>query len=574
MASGKIAGNAKILLTLDDKVKEGLRSVQNKLNGVGKTLTGIGTTAAAAGASILAPLAGAATAFTQIGSELQELSVKTGLSASYLSELSYAAIESGTDMNTLARAFRNMQKNGLDPMEFDRVAAEIMAIQDPTERAAKAMEYFGKTTGPALLPLMADLPKLREEARALGVTMTDESAAAADVLGDAMDKVTEQFKFAAVNIGAAVAGPMTQFAEWVSQHLASLIEWTKQNAAIVTWIAKIGATLAVTGTAVFGLGKAFTAAALGAGGLNTALTFLVAHPVVAGLAAITAGVVAMVAAVRNANDAWNSFDESLQKSEFKQTMRSADELNQMIKRFEQLADKAELTKEETSEAFNLVHALRTEYGNLASPSMQNGKLANTDKFMAQLNAARGGRSQHVLSDRLSAAESSLDVARSKGADAPEIAKRVEQVAKLREELDRYNRVVADATPTATPAATTAIPTEPAAAKESGEKAGAAFGKAFADFMRTKIEGVGDMITETLGDGSEWITNMGETIKQKLIEAQNALPEDRLQMGQPQQGWLDVSLIGQQITSPDEEIAILKSIDKNTKKLAVGAILGD
>lgn len=106
------------------------------------------------------------------------MSARTGISVESLSELGYAAQQSGTHMETLEGGVRKLQKflvaaaQGSDSalsvlrdlgltladlgrltpdQQFERIADRIARIPDPALRAATAMELFGKT-GTALLP--------------------------------------------------------------------------------------------------------------------------------------------------------------------------------------------------------------------------------------------------------------------------------------------------------------------------------------------------------------------------------------------------------------------------------------
>ena len=179
-AAGIRAGNAYVSVGADLSPLEGslkkigarFDSFGSSISGIGAKVAGIGAVVAGIGASVLAPILAATKAFADFGSEIKDASDRTGISASVLSELGYAAEQSGTDLGTVEKSISKLQKGitgaaggskalnasfasiglsakklaALSPQrQFEEVAAAIGSIQDPTKRAAKAMEIFGKS---------------------------------------------------------------------------------------------------------------------------------------------------------------------------------------------------------------------------------------------------------------------------------------------------------------------------------------------------------------------------------------------------------------------------------------------
>src|SRR5690349_2846317 len=145
----------------------------------------------ALGGAIIAPIAGAIAHFVKFGSELNDMSARTGVAASSLAEMKFAAEQTGASLADVEAGLRKMAKEGHNVKDFDQIAATITAIEDPSARAAAAMEIFGKS-GTKLLPMLANLKALREEARGAGLVPSDEAVSVADALGDAFDKVRAQ----------------------------------------------------------------------------------------------------------------------------------------------------------------------------------------------------------------------------------------------------------------------------------------------------------------------------------------------------------------------------------------------
>src|SRR5579885_1790805 len=209
------AGGAFVELFADDsKLVRGLRAAQKKLQAFGAVVQSLGKGLFGIGAGLGTPMATAAKLFADAGSDLVDMSQRTGASVEALSELGYAAEQSGSDLATLEGGLRKMQKavvaaaNGSDSavatlsqlgltaqqlqrlspdQQFELIADRLAQIQNPAERAALAMELFGKT-GTSLLPLMTNgaegIIALRQQARELGLVMSTEDAQAAEAFGD------------------------------------------------------------------------------------------------------------------------------------------------------------------------------------------------------------------------------------------------------------------------------------------------------------------------------------------------------------------------------------------------------
>lgn len=262
------AGKAHILLYVKNSaLTQGLKAAQQSLQGLGTRIAGIGAALTGMGATIVAPIAGAIAHFVQFGSELNDMSARTGVAASSLAELKFAAEQNGASLADVETALKKMAKAGKDVSTFDQVAAKIAAIEDPSRRAQAAIEAFGKG-GTKLLPMLENLQALRKEARDAGLVPTDEAVSVADALGDAFDKVRAQGLAALFEIGAAVGRMLLPALKIVSNIAAAAINWVRQNGAIVRTVAAIGAGLVVAGTvitgigaAIFGLGSAFGLAA-------------------------------------------------------------------------------------------------------------------------------------------------------------------------------------------------------------------------------------------------------------------------------------------------------------------------
>jgi hypothetical protein len=288
-ASGIRAGKAYVEISANaDKLQKGLRAAEAKLKAFGASITSIGTKLAGLGAATVTPLVASAKVFADMGSDMLDASQRIGASVEVLSELGYAAEQSGADFATLENGMRRMQRTigdavdgtqtatdalgklgltvadlqGLSPDEqFKLMADRLSQIQDPTLRAAAAMEVFGRS-GTMLLPMMQSgargIEELQREARALGVSMSTEDATAAEAFGDALSAMWKVVKQSAFAIGAALAPSLKQAAEAFTKTVAAIIKWIGENRELVAWVFKIAVAVTGAGVALVAIGAAIT----------------------------------------------------------------------------------------------------------------------------------------------------------------------------------------------------------------------------------------------------------------------------------------------------------------------------
>jgi hypothetical protein len=280
-ASNIRAGKAFVELSIRDKLTQGLRSASAKLQAFGTGVRTIGTAMAGMGASTLAPLLGAAKIFADTGSAIHDMSLRTGVSADKLSELKFAAEQTGATFDDVERAIRFMQKQGLSADKFDEIAQAIAAIEDPTKRAAMAMKVWGKN-GTALLPMLKELPELRGQARELGVSMSPEQARLADDLGDSFGRLKAALTGITMQIGAALAPVLIRIIDVFTIAAMAVVNFIRANPGLVTALAMAAAAFVVIGSGMVALGAVIAVLATPVG---------VVAALFATLAAVTAALV-------------------------------------------------------------------------------------------------------------------------------------------------------------------------------------------------------------------------------------------------------------------------------------------
>lgn len=311
MATGQgiRAGRAFVELFADDtKLVRGLKAAEKRLQAFGAGVRSLGTQLFGLGAAAVAPLVATTQVFASLGDQLAKTSSRTGISVEALSELGYAAEQSGADLTTLEGGVRKMQKflveaangsqgaastlkslgvqfselAGLSPdQQFELLADRLAQIENPAARAALAMEVFGKT-GTSLLPLMQDgargIEALKQQARDLGLVISTEDAKAAETFGDTLDDLWKVLKSGAFAIGAALAPLLQDLATQAIRVAKVTADWIRQNKGLIVTVFKVaagvaagGAALVALGSLISGVGSAFGLAATAITGVGTIL---------------------------------------------------------------------------------------------------------------------------------------------------------------------------------------------------------------------------------------------------------------------------------------------------------------
>jgi hypothetical protein len=297
------AGRAFVELFADDKrLVRGLRAAQARLKAFGANIRNLGLRFAALGTAAIAPMLGAAKAFSGMGDQVAKMAKRTGLSVEALSELTFVASQTGTSIEAMETGVRRMQRSIYDagrglstqtdaltdlgltykhlkdlaPEEqFKLLAEAISRVEDPTRRAALAQALFGRA-GTQLLPMMAGgakgIEELQEQARRLGLTMSGADAKAAEDLTDAMDRLWKVVRMGVFRVGAALAPLLERLADAVTSIAVRISRWIDANRAVVATIAKVAAAVVAGGVALMALGITISVLGSAFGVLATIVT--------------------------------------------------------------------------------------------------------------------------------------------------------------------------------------------------------------------------------------------------------------------------------------------------------------
>ena len=258
MASSRAieAARAFVKIFVDDTpLKRGLATLTTRLAGAAKGVAGIaaslGTAAVAGGIGLIVSGMSAAAAsvwrFSEAAAGIDDIAQRTGASAESLSQLRYAAEQSGANLEAVEKGMRKLgdvttqaaggsksaaaalASVGLSaeqllamPVEdrFLAVAQGISQIQDPAAQASVAMDLLGKS-GADLVPMMADgaggIRALMAEADKLGMTISGEQAKAAAAFDDKWQGLVATLRNASNIIAVAVLPYLSQMIDLVMQ---------------------------------------------------------------------------------------------------------------------------------------------------------------------------------------------------------------------------------------------------------------------------------------------------------------------------------------------------------------------
>ena len=389
-----------------------------------------------------------------VGDQFDKMTLRTGLSAEALSEYAHAAEMCGASISDVEGAMRSMAAQlvaaqngssraqkafsilglsvdaiaGRSPEEqFDAIARAISSIEDPTQRAGAALKIFG-SAGTSLLPLFAQGPdglaKLREEARALGVSIDSETATLGANFTDSMTRLRAAVQGLGLAISKLLTPYLVELANAAARTLAQISALAERHPVLTKTILATAAAVAGLTSAVFLSGKAWGAMT---GAMTTAMRVLtglkaavLANPWLALAAAITGAVAAIAAyksAMSNVPKLETDAKDALEAGEAAAAQARAD--LERLKTLEDISKRQRLSNSEVSEAARLAESLRQSYGDLGiSVDAVAGKISGATAAQDKLNAK-------ILEGRKQTLQAAINEARtneSTGAIEMDIAK--------------------------------------------------------------------------------------------------------------------------------------------------------
>jgi len=298
-SSGIRAGKAFVELGVSDKLTAGLQRAQKQLQSFGAGVRQMGQRLVVAASGVIAPALAAVNTFSTMGDNIAKMAKRTGVSVEALSELGFAAGLSGSSIDDLEKGLKKMARTVQDAaggmatakdaltdvgvsvealqqmspeQQFKTLAQAFSQITDASKKAALAQEIFGRA-GTQLIPLMdegaAGIEALQDQARALGLTISTETAADAELLNDTLDILKRSLQQVVFQIGAALSGTVVDAASAVTKFVTRAIKWVQLNRQIIVTVFKVAAAVGAAGAGLIALGATISALGIGLGGVAT-----------------------------------------------------------------------------------------------------------------------------------------------------------------------------------------------------------------------------------------------------------------------------------------------------------------
>lgn len=282
MAKGIPAGQASFTLKLNDQLSNKMRGVGSRMK---RTMGRIGASAKAGAlmaAKAITVIAAAATAtvaavvklgkvFAAYGDKIGKMSIRTGVGAEALQELSYAAEITGTNIDSLSQAMfrarrrignmalggggpaaRALETLGLNAKELSKEKPErqfmilvkaLKSVGNEAERNQLAFEIFGdnfRQIQPLINAGADGIDKMRERAKRLGLVLSSREISQAEELTDAFYELGQVLKMTFVKIGAALGPTLLPIIKGLAEGIAD----------ITNAIVKLGGGLTVLGAQI------------------------------------------------------------------------------------------------------------------------------------------------------------------------------------------------------------------------------------------------------------------------------------------------------------------------------------
>lgn len=332
------------LYVKNNKLVKGLQDARKRVADFGASLVRVGAGIAATGGAIVGAMLGAVLSFAATGDELDKMAARTGVAASALAGLSFAAEQSGSDLQTIERGLQGLSRSVYDASQgsleavealekigltaedlagklpdeqLQMVADGLAGIADASTRGAVAQKLLGRS-GRQLLPMISSLRELRQEAKDLGLEPSPESVAAAASLTDAINRVRRVVGATVFEIGATLAPMVSRISEALLRVATGANEFIRANREMIVTAAKaglalvaVGAVIAAAGGAVVGASLAFAVLPAIMTGVATAagLVMSVVGGIGAVFATITSPIGLLVAGIAAVTFAWLRFSQ-------------------------------------------------------------------------------------------------------------------------------------------------------------------------------------------------------------------------------------------------------------------------
>lgn len=242
---------AKYAIKAEDKSSSVIRGIKGKLKGLSGAFGGMGASIAGIvgvggfGAMIKGSLDSA--------DAMQKLSIQLGFSTEFLSEMKHAAELSGASLDDVTKGGRKLQQSLTDAADggkstseaFDKLGLSVdellqlhpdeqllivgdalSKMENQAEKTDTAMLLMGKS-GAALNQVFVggadSVQKMRNEAEALGLSLSRDAADGAANANDAILRLEGAFKGAGQSLATDFAGPIENIADFIRTTLVPIL---------------------------------------------------------------------------------------------------------------------------------------------------------------------------------------------------------------------------------------------------------------------------------------------------------------------------------------------------------------
>lgn len=225
-----------------DKANESLSKTDKKAESVGSTLASAAGKAGVFAAGLATAAVGVTTGLTKLAADsastadvIDKASQRMKIGAESYQELSHAASLSGVEMSTLEKAAKKLEGTDLN---LDDAIEQIYALGTAEERSAKAAELFGDAVAYQMTPMLnasaEDMANMRQEARDLGLVMSEDAVKSGAELNDAISKVKDSFSMLTTNLGGALMPIVTDMCNEIIAFMPTIQEIANKLAPILT----------------------------------------------------------------------------------------------------------------------------------------------------------------------------------------------------------------------------------------------------------------------------------------------------------------------------------------------------
>lgn len=318
LADGVRAGKAFVEISAKDRLTKTLKRIGDSMQSLGARMMRVGSSIANVGRQITTAFIDASKVFADMGDQIGKMANRTGFTAEALSEIGFAAEQSGASLEQFDRALAAMARfsvqaerkltsakdilkllgvtledfNAADPeRRFMLLAEGIAGVKNPSLQAGLALTVFGRQ-GRELLPLLKEgsegIGELRKQARDLGLSMSGEDAKSAEDYTDRMNELWRVIKQGVFTIGASLAPTLIDLTKKLTTGAVAVLKFVEANRPLIVVAAKIGAGIIALGVAIASIGGTLAVAGFTISGITTALA---AVPAVFGTIAAVIGAV-------------------------------------------------------------------------------------------------------------------------------------------------------------------------------------------------------------------------------------------------------------------------------------------